>query len=91
MVDHDLFTQKEGEDLVAEPPLGREGIDVGDGDEPIVAGPTVPGHEGVDVRVGIDAIAEGLPLLAGEGDEHLVFAGVATEAREVRIPVPQSR
>ena len=38
-----LFAQEEREDLVAEQPLGREGIDVGDGDEPGVGGPAAPG------------------------------------------------
>jgi len=44
-----LAQEEEGEDFVAEQPFGRRGIDVGDGDEAIVPGPTSPGDEGVDV------------------------------------------
>jgi hypothetical protein len=55
-----LLALEEGEDLVGEELLRGVWIDVGEVDEAVVSGPSTPRDDGMNMGVGIDAVAEGL-------------------------------
>ena len=74
-----LLALEEAKHLVSEQLLGGVRSYVGDRDEAIVAGPAAPGHEGVDVRVWIDAVAEGLDDRDHAGSQIGLFDGGAHE------------
>ncbi len=57
--DQGLALEK-GEHLVPEQPLCDARIHVGDREEALVARPAAAGHESMDMRMRIDAIAEAL-------------------------------